>query len=97
SLLVALGALSKVALLPVALVAAATATGRSTAARLAWLLPLAATAPLLAPSLSFQLRHAYGPGGPRPGWPLLALGAVGALVFGQLLLWSPWVLLRGGR
>ncbi|UQA56254.1 hypothetical protein [Polyangium aurulentum] len=92
----AAGALSKVVVLPLLAILAVTARGRSLGERALVLVPTALTAPLLLPSLAFQLRHAYAQqAGP---WTLGgALGALVAAVTGQALLWSPFVLWYGGR
>jgi hypothetical protein len=94
-LAVALGALAKVVVLPIALVVALAARRRSTAARAGVLAPTAAVLALALPSLRFQTAHAFGR---VEGWSLAAaLGAVGAALGAQVLLWSPWLLGRGGR
>ncbi|MFO0758248.1 MAG: glycosyltransferase family 39 protein [Byssovorax sp.] len=98
-LALAVGALAKVVLLPIALLLAFTArpATRSPAPRLLLLLPPAAALPLLLPSLRFQLHHAFAQQAPA-GWTFLgALGALGAALGAQALLWSPPVLWLGGR
>jgi 4-amino-4-deoxy-L-arabinose transferase-like glycosyltransferase len=98
------GALAKVVVLPIALMLAlaelrdARADRRRGVARAAALLAGAALAlPLLAPSLRFQLHHAFTQTA-TAGWsPLLALGAVLAAASAQALLWSPPVLWLGAR
>jgi hypothetical protein len=89
-----LGAIAKVVMIPVALLLALTLPVR-TALPLA-LAPLLAL-PLLAPSLAFQLRHAYARGAPE-GWSLAGvIGAVAGAALAQMLLWSPPVFVRGLR
>ena len=84
-------------MIPLALVIAATARRSSIAARAAILLPIGLAAPLFLPSLRFQLGHAFVAPPEAPWTALGALGSVVAAVFAQALLWSPWVLWRGGR
>jgi hypothetical protein len=87
----ALGALAKVVVAPLAVVVAL-ASRRGWHARVAVLMPLAFASPLLAASLRFQTAHAYASAAPGLVARLAALaGAVGV----QLALWSPWLLLRG--
>jgi hypothetical protein len=95
-LVLAAGAVAKVVVVPIAVVVAILAKGRSSAHRAALLVPLAASFPLLVPSLRFQLHHAFAdrPDAWRPGGALAALGEA-ALV--QAILWSPWVIARGAR
>jgi hypothetical protein len=95
-LVLAAGALAKVVVVPIAVVVAILARGRSYAHRTLLLVPLAASFPLLVPSLRFQLHHAFAdrPDAWRPAGALASL-AEAALVQG--LLWSPWVLARGFR
>ena len=95
-LVLAAGALAKVVVVPIALVVAIFARGRSTAYRAALLVPLAASFPLLVPSLRFQLHHAFAD---RPdAWrPAGAIAALAEAVLVQAILWSPWVLARGFR
>ena len=98
------GALAKVVVLPIALVLAMAELreGRGdrprACVRAAALLAGPALAlPLLAPSLRFQLHHAFTQTA-SAGWsPGLALGALLAAVSAQALLWSPPVLWLGGR
>ncbi len=98
------GALAKVVVLPIALALAAAELRegvggrRSALARAAALLAGPALAlPLLAPSLRFQLHHAFTQRA-EGGWsPALAIGALLAAVTAQALLWSPPVLWIGGR
>jgi hypothetical protein len=95
-LVLAAGALAKVVVVPIAVVVAILAKGRPSAHRAALLVPLAASFPLLVPSLRFQLHHAFAdrPDAWRPAGALAAL-AEAALV--QAVLWSPWVIARGAR
>ena len=93
-LVAALGALGKVVVLPLLAAVAVVATGRTLVERVCLLAPLPFVAPLLAPSLRFQLHHAYTQ--TAPNWSLLgALGAVLAALSAQALLWTPWVLVAG--
>ena len=89
---IALGALSKVVVLPLAVAIAVAARSRSTAARIALLVPMVLAYALLAPSLTFQLRHAFGAGAVDPAGAFAALAAAASA---QVLLWSPWLLARG--
>lgn len=92
----AAGALGKVVVLPLLVALAFLARGRSWTERLCLLAPLPLVAPLLAPSLAFQLRHAYAQ--QAPAWTVLgALGALLAAALAQGLLWTPWVLVAGAR
>jgi len=92
----ALGAVGKVVLIPLVVTIALFARGRSVVERACLLLPLAFAAPLLAPSLAFQLQHAYAQ--QAPYFTLLrALGALLAALFAQALLWTPWPLVAGAR
>jgi hypothetical protein len=73
--------------------------------------PMCFSAPLLIPSLAFQLRHAFTRDLPAwttagvehdlshsPEWSVIgAGGALATAVVAQALLWSPWVLARGWR
>jgi len=91
-----LGALGKVVVLPLAAVIALFARRRSPLERALALAPLALVLPLLAPSLAFQLRHAYA--AQAPAYTLLgALGALIAAITAQALLWTPWTLFHGAR
>ncbi|MRG90784.1 hypothetical protein [Polyangium spumosum] len=92
----AAGALAKVVLLPLFPLVVLLARGRRLPERLLALAPLALAAPLLAPSLAFQLRHAYAQ--QAPAFTLLgALGALVAAAVAQALLWTPWTLFHGAR
>lgn len=95
-LVLAAGALAKVVVVPIAVTVAILANGRSYAHRAALLVPLAASFPLLVPSLRFQLHHAFAD---RPfAWrPDRALASLAEAALVQGLLWSPWVLVRGAR
>jgi hypothetical protein len=77
------------------------ARGRSWTARALAIGPMLAVLPLLAPSLVFQLRHAFFDPAPatwRQGWSVShAGGALAGAILAQALLWSPWVLGRGLR
>lgn len=98
------GALAKVVVLPIALVLALAelrqgrgARPRAFARAAALLAGPALALPLLAPSLRFQLHHAFTQTA-SAGWsPGLALGALLAAVSAQALLWSPPVLWLGAR
>ena len=98
------GALAKVVVLPIAVVLAlAELRGgrddrrRAVARAGALLVGPALALPVLAPSLRFQLHHAFTQTA-TAGWsPALALGAVLAAVSAQALLWSPPVLWLGAR
>ncbi len=82
---VALGALAKVVVVPLALVAALF-SGRPWRERAVPFVAAAAVTPWLLPSLRFQLRHAYA----APAWsPGGAAAAVGAFVGAAALLWWP--------
>ena len=94
---VGLGALAKVAVIPLALAIAATTQRMSLAARAAVLLPIGLAAPLFLPSLRFQLDHAFVAPQGAPWTAVGALGSLVAAVVAQALLWSPWVLWRGAR
>lgn len=95
-IVIALGALSKVVVLPLVGIVALVAIRRTTLERLLLLVPLAASAPLFATSLRFQLHHAYGQSAPT--WTLGgALSALSAAAFAQAFLWTPWVLVVGVR
>ncbi len=89
------GALAKVVAIPIgALLAAGSRAPRAVRAALV-LGPLMAL-PALAPSLRFQIRHAYGSAGGT--WSVVAgVGAVLGAVGAQALLWSPAVLVSGVR
>jgi hypothetical protein len=95
--LVAIGALSKVIVVPIAMLAAAIAPARPEnrriRERLLWLLPLALVSPLLAASLRFQTHHAFGLSGDwsAPGVIVAAL----ATLTGSSLLWCPPVVVAG--
>lgn len=90
----ALGCLSKIVVLPAALVVAVLAPGPTVRQRLAVALPTVATLPWLWPSIRFQAHHAFDPTGAP--WRLhLALGALVAAVAAQGLLWPPWVVGAG--
>lgn len=90
----ALGALAKVIVLPAALLFAAAASKRSMKERLALLAPVLLGAPLLVPSLRFQMHHAFV--GQHHAWSLAkAVGALAEAAGVQALLWSPAVLLWG--
>jgi hypothetical protein len=94
--LVAVGALGKVVLLPLGATIALLARGRTLWERVLVLAPLPLAAPLLAPSLAFQLRHAFAQQAPS----FTVLGALSALLaaaLAQALLWSPWALFYGAR
>lgn len=95
-LVLAAGALAKVVVVPIAVVIALLARGRSTAQKALLLVPLATSFPLLLPSLRFQLHHAFDarPGAWSPAGALASLAEAAAV---QGLLWSPWVLARGVR
>lgn len=95
-LVLAAGALAKVVIVPIAVVVAILAKGRSSAHRAALLVPLVASFPLLVPSLRFQLHHAFAD---RPdAWrPASALASLAEAALVQGILWSPWVLARGAR
>jgi hypothetical protein len=95
--LVAIGALSKVVVIPVAILAAVLAPARRESRgswdRALWLLPLAFVAPLLGPSLRFQVHHAFGIG---PAWSASGvLVAALATLVGSFLLWCPPVVVAG--
>lgn len=102
-LALALGALAKVVVLPLALLLALFA-GRepsrpaSVTARLLVAFATLPVFPLLLPSLTFQLHHAFRQTA-STGWSLLgALGALLAAAGAQALLWSPpllWFAWRG--
>jgi hypothetical protein len=95
-LVAAAGALSKVVVLPLVGILALAARGRSLGERALVLAPTLLAAPLLLPSLGFQLRHAYA----QTAGPWTLGGAAEALVAaitGQALLWSPFVLWYGWR
>jgi hypothetical protein len=80
--------------IPVALLLAACARGRSKAERISALAPTLLCAPLLLPSLRFQIDHAFIARA-RP-WSLGgALGALAEAAFVQALLWSPGVVAWG--
>ena len=90
--LVALGALSKVVVVPIAIVAAVIAPRRHRE-RLLWLLPLALTSPWITASLRLQSRHAFGAVG---GWSAAGvITAAAATLVAALLLWCPPVVLAG--
>ena len=92
----AAGALAKVVVLPLWPLVVLLARGRHPGERFLALAPLALAAPLLAPSLDFQLHHAYAQQAPT----FTVLGALEALVaaaFAQALLWTPWTLFHGAR
>jgi hypothetical protein len=91
------GALAKVVALPIgAALGLGSRKSRWTARAALALGPLLAL-PLGAASLGFQLRHAYGQSAPG-GWSIgAAIGALGAAVSAQALLWSPAVVWRGLR
>ncbi|MDI1445256.1 hypothetical protein [Polyangium sp. 6x1] len=92
----AAGALAKVVVLPLFPLIVVLAARRRLGERLLALAPLAFAAPLLAPSLGFQLRHAYAQ--QAPSFTLLgALGALAAAALAQALLWTPWTLFHGAR
>jgi hypothetical protein len=94
--LVALGALSKVVVLPIAILAAALAPaspGRRYRERALWLLPLALVCPLLVASSRFQIRHAFGTGATWSASRVIVAGL--ATLGGALLLWSPPVVVAG--
>ena len=102
AVVVALGALAKVVVVPIALLAAALALRPGTAVgparhrpwqRLAWLLPLALISPWLIASLRFQIPHAFGTG---DAWsvPRVA-GALLATLLASFVLWCPPVVLAG--
>lgn len=84
-------------MIPLALAIAATTQRKSLTTRAAVLLPIALAAPLFLPSLRFQLDHAFVAPPEAPWTAAGALGSLGAAVIAQALLWSPWVLWRGGR
>ncbi|MDC3985302.1 hypothetical protein [Polyangium jinanense] len=92
----AAGALAKVVVLPLFPLVVVLAARRRLGERLLALAPLALAAPLLAPSLAFQLRHAYAQ--QAPSFTLLgALGALAAAALAQVLLWTPWPIFHGAR
>jgi hypothetical protein len=94
--LLALGALAKVIVIPAAVLVATLARGRPMRERAALLAPMVLVAPLLLPSLVFQLNHAFLE--PRRSWsPAGAALALGEAVFVQVLLWSPGVVVWGAR
>jgi hypothetical protein len=106
SAVVALACLAKVSVAPAALLAGlALAIDRRASGRnrtwafallgpLLWLLPILLVSPLLAPSLRFQLAHAFMP----TAWSFAgALGALGAAAAGAYLIWSPPVVHAGLR
>jgi hypothetical protein len=94
---VALGvaSLAKVVALPLGWAVAAAAPVRRL--RLAAALGPILVLPLLAPSLAFQLRHAFVEG-PAVGWSAFgSLHSLAEAVLVQVALWSPWLLTRGWR
>lgn len=93
-LALAAGALSKVVVIPVAVLVVACARERSKAERAGVLAPALLCAPLLVPSLRFQLDHAFV--APTRSWSAGgALGALAEAAFVQALLWSPGVVAWG--
>jgi len=92
------GALAKVVALPVGVLLGASSRRAAPAVRLALAAGPLLALPLLAPSLRFQIRHAYGGGEAPGGWSAAgAAGAVIAAIAAQAALWSPIVLWRGLR
>jgi hypothetical protein len=95
--LVAVGALSKVVVIPIAIVAAALAPTKTHSRRLAeralWLLPLTVVSPLLVSSLRFQIGHAFGIGAAWSARSVLVAAA--ATLVGSFLLWCPPVVVAG--
>jgi hypothetical protein len=92
--LLALGALAKVIVIPAAVLLAALAGRRPARDRAALLAPMLLVAPLLLPSLVFQLNHAFLE--PRRAWSLVGAAlALGEAAFVQVLLWSPGVVVWG--
>jgi hypothetical protein len=97
AILVAIGALSKVVVIPVAVLAAAIAPARPgsrrTLERLLWLSPLAIVTPLLIASLKFQVHHAFAP---EMAWSAAGvLVAAVATLAGSILLWCPPLVFAG--
>jgi hypothetical protein len=93
ALAIATAALAKVVAIPVAAVLAV--ASRGSRLRVAFVVGLALALPWLAPSLRFQLRHAFVSSG---AWSAgAALEAIGGAVGAQLAMWSPVVLALGLR
>ncbi len=94
------GALAKAVAVPIGVLLAASRRRAPIAARLALAIGPLLALPVLAPSLRFQIRHAYGGGEKAGGWGGIVVAGVGAVlaaVAAQALLWSPAVVWRGIR
>lgn len=84
----ACGALAKVAVVPLALLVALAARGRSARERALVIAGVVLPLPLLLPSLRFQLGHAYGAG--SSPWSMgRAAAALAEAAGAQIALWSP--------
>lgn len=94
----ALGALSKVVMLPLGLAITLFAHRRPRIERFLVGAAMLCSLPFLWPSLLFQLRHAFvssaQPSGIFPAF-LFALHALLETVFVQMLLWTPWAFWHG--